>query len=146
MVAAPPQIVEPTMLQKLFKYGAVSLVVTPFSLVLLTIFFDVFGWSDWVSNLWAVSISSIPSYLLNRSWVWRKDGVISLRYEVIPFWCLAILGLTLSTLLVSWAGNRYDFVGAVQLANLSGFLLLWFVKFLVLDRLLFAQAKDDSDD
>ncbi len=145
MLAAPPRVVEPTMLQKLFKYGAVSLVVTPFSLILLTIFFNVFGWSELVSNLLAVSISSIPSYVLNRAWVWKKDGVISMRYEVVPFWLMAVLGLIVSTALVAWASERFDFVGAVQLANLSGFLLLWFAKFLVLDRILFAKPREEPE-
>lgn len=139
MLAAPPRVVEPTMLQKLLKYGAVSLVVTPVSLILLTIFFNVFGWTELVSNLLAVSISSVPSYFLNRAWVWQKDGVISMRYEVIPFWLMALLGLVISTALVAWVSSRFDFVGAVQLANLSGFLVLWFAKFLVLDRILFAK-------
>lgn len=144
MVAAPPRPAETTTLQKLFRYGAVSLVATPIGLGLLTLFHNGFGWGASFSNFLAVSISSIPSYILNRQWVWQQDGVVSIRYEVVPFWLMAVLGLVVSTFLVLWVEGNFDFPLAAQLANLASFAMLWLVKFVILDRWLFTDRSQQT--
>ena len=45
-----------------------------------------------VSQIISVVISAIPAYFLSRQWVWKQDGEVSFRNEVLPFWGMALLG------------------------------------------------------
>ena len=72
-------------LRPVVRYGAVSLVATTTSLVVLGRARD----AAWVTPGWANVIATgagtIPSFELNRRWVWAKRGTRSLSTEVIPF-------------------------------------------------------------
>ena len=136
---------EPSTLRKLAKYGAVSAIATPINIVILTVLADFFGWDPTLANIIAVSISAVPSYFLNRAWVWQVDGVISFRREVLPFWILAFFGLVLSTILVRFVTNHTDITGAAQAANVAGFAVLWIAKFFILDRWLFSGDDNGQD-
>jgi putative flippase GtrA len=100
------------------------------------------GWDEVVSNVVAVTVSSIPAYLVNRYWVWQVRDRNSLRREVVPFWGMAFLGLLLSSVLVAIVRDRTDSAVAIGAANLAGFGVLWVAKFVVLDRILFARPED----
>jgi len=92
------------------------------------------------ANVIAVAVGSIPSYRLNRSWVWGRTGRSHLRREVAPFWMLSFLGLALSTGAVAVV-ERYDSsTVAVSIANLAAFGALWVGKFLLLHYVLFRDA------
>ena len=91
-----------------------------------------------------MTLATIPSYLLNRAWVWGKSGSHSMTAEVLPFWGMAFLGLVLSTVLVHYAEQQWDSWVLVNLANLSAFGVLWVAKFFVLDRVLFVQDVDPT--
>jgi putative flippase GtrA len=131
---------------KFVKYSAVSVISVIVSQVTLVACHDFLGWSAVWANVTAVSVSSIPAYLLNRAWVWGKSGRSHLVREVVPFWGMALLGLALSTWLVViaarwWPGSTL----AVSAANLAGFGLLWFGKFAVLEEILFKVHLRDDD-
>jgi putative flippase GtrA len=101
------------------------------------------------ANLVAVAFGSIPSYVLNRAWVWGKRGSHHLWREVVPFWGMAFLGLGFSTFLVHLAAQRSESALVVSAANLTAFGVLWVVKYLVFDGLMFGpghHAPDDEDD
>ncbi len=119
----------------------VSGVAVPCCQVLLIICHAWVGLTAVVSNIIAVSVSSVPSYLLNRSWVWGKGGRSHLWREVVPFWVMALMGLGLSTLFVSVAARWSHLTLVVLAANLAGFGLLWVVKYVVLDRVLFTSRE-----
>jgi len=55
------------------------------------------GWS----NVVATTVGTVPSFELNRRWVWTKRGHRSLLPEIAPFCTLSAAGLALSTLIVS---------------------------------------------
>ena len=59
-----------------------------------------------------------------------------------PFWVMAVLGLILSTIFVAYASDRWDTTFATTVANLSGFGVLWILKFLVLDKLMWKVVQD----
>lgn len=128
-------------LRKMVKYASVSLVGVVSTTVMLTIFHGVLGMGAQPANISAVMISSIPAYLLNRSWVWGKSGKSHFRREVLPFWAFALAGLALSTLFVGLVEQRTEATIPVLAANLSGFGLLWVARFFVLDRLLFKEER-----
>ena len=132
--------------QKAAKYMAVSVFNVVFGQTLLVLAFKGFGWTQVESNLFAVSISALPAYVLSRRWIWQKKGQNHFLREVVPFWAMAFMGLGLSTLFAYIAGQVSDSALVLMLANLSAFGLLWVAKFFVLDRLLFGHDEPITDD
>lgn len=131
-------------LAKLLRFAAVSAVTVPLGLALLWLLLRTNMREIWANAL-AVSISTIPNYLLNRWWVWNKDGAHSVRREIAPFWGLALLGLALSTLLV-WIASWFTDIDLVFLAvNFASFGLLWLFKFFVIEKYLFGRADEPAD-
>lgn len=115
--------------------------------ILLFLFLHVFEWGSLPSNFTAVTIVALPAFLLNKYWVWGKRGRAHMRREVIPFWLFTIAGWILSSVAVVLVvratkdptveslkdGNKY----AVQAANIAGFGILWVLKYLFLDKIMF---------
>ena len=85
---------------KFGRFAAVSVVTVPLGLFLLWLFLDVNKMHPVVANLLAVTLATIPNYLLNRYWVWGKRSAHSLRREIAPFWIMAVLGALLSSALI----------------------------------------------
>jgi putative flippase GtrA len=129
---------DPGLVLKLLRYAAVSAVSVGITQTLLVALHVRLGWSPTTANVWAVSLAAAPSYLLNRRWVWRVTGDHSLTREVLPFWASAFAGLVLSTVIVGIAAQYSASPLVANGANLSAFGSLWVLKFLWLDRLLFA--------
>lgn len=124
----------------------VSVIAVTCSQVVLIVCSAGLGWRPVPSNVAAVMLSSIPSYLLNRAWVWGRRGSHKFLREVLPFWVFAFVGLGFSTLLVSVAARWSEATAVVSLANLTAFGILWVAKYLVLDQLLFSLVGDDDPD
>ncbi len=127
---------------KLLRYAGVSVIGVVAGQTLLFVFYQVFGWPALAANSLAVALATIPSYLLNRAWVWRKAGSHSFGAEILPFWGMAFLGLVLSNVLVHLVEQRWESWVLINLANLSAFGVLWVVKYVVLDRVLFAAESE----
>ena len=123
---------------KLIRYAGVSVVGVTVGQTLLFLFYEVFGWNAVAANTTAVTLGTIPSYVLNRAWVWKKDSPHSLTREIVPFWGMAFLGLLLSGVLVYFVEQRWDSWVLINGANFVAFGALWVVKYVVLDRVLFA--------
>ena len=130
--------------KKLVKYTLTSVVAVAVHQVCLALFYAGFGWSARSANIVAASIGSIPSFLLNRYWAWGMRGRSHLVKEVLPFWGLALLGLAFSTWAADWAETRFDGSAvAVNLASLAAFGVLWVVKFIVFNEVLFKTHPED---
>jgi putative flippase GtrA len=123
------------------KFVAVSFIGTVISQSLIVLFKGQWDWNGGVANLVAVCISAVPSYYLNRAWVWGKRGSSSIAREVLPFWIMTLAGLALSTVLAYVADRIWDTTIAVNIANLAGFGVLWVLKFLVLDQYVFSDKE-----
>jgi putative flippase GtrA len=129
---------------KLIKYAGVSVISTVVSQVTLLLVFGVFHlMSEVPANIVANVLATVPSYALNRRWVWGKSGKSHFWREIAPFWILSFVGLAFSSLAVWIAG---DFARAhdlshgatallVNLANLLSFGILWIVKFVIYNKL-----------
>jgi putative flippase GtrA len=137
MVAHPSSV-------KLIKYAGVSVISTIVSQVTLILTFGIFHvMSEVPANILANVLATIPSYALNRRWVWGKSGKSHFWKEVAPFWILSFVGLAFSSLAVWLAGdfarNHGLHHGAtallVNLANLLSFAILWIVKFVIYNKL-----------
>ena len=122
---------------KILRYAGVSAITVPLTQVLLFLFNTGLGLAAAASNVLAVSLASIPAYLLNRHWVWAKRGKHSFVNEVLPFWIMALAGLVLSTLAVAFVAERYDNALAIALANLFAFGVLWLIRYVIMDQWLF---------
>ncbi len=133
-----------TTLAKLVKYSAVSVmsVVITQSLLQLALFV---GMPAVAANIVAVGLSAVPAYLVNRRWVWRKQGAHSVAREIVPFWSYAFLGLAISTVAVAWADHRWHTALAVSLANIASFGVLWIAKFVLLDRWMFGGSAERAE-
>lgn len=125
------------------RYTMVSACAVVVSQVVLLTCNGLLGWSGTASNITAVTVSAVPSYLMNRYWVWGKRGRNHFWREVFPFWGMALIGLALSTLLVSVAERWNDSTVVVSLANLAAFGTLWVFKYFLLDAVLFKVVPDD---
>jgi putative flippase GtrA len=135
---------------KLIRYTMVSIISALTSLVILTIVYGVLRlWTEVYSVLFSNVMAGIPSYILNRRWVWKKGGRSHIWKEIVPFWVMSLTGIGFAIVTASMAHN---FANAHQLhhvartvlvvgANVGAFGLLWVVKFLVLNR-LFAQIAE----
>lgn len=132
--------------RKAVRYALVSVVAVGVSQLVLIVCNGLLHWSAVPSNLMAVSVGSVPSYMLNRSWVWGKKGGNHLWREVVPFWGFALLGLAFSTLLVHFAAQWNDSTIVVSAANLTAFGLLWVAKYFFLDALLFGSVDETMVD
>ena len=97
-----------------------------------------------VSNVMAVMLTSVPVFYLNKRWVWGQQGPAQMRREVLPFWGFTLLGLVVSTVLVTIVDNYTDRTWPVLLANIGGFGLVWVAKFLFLDSVVFARAAEED--
>lgn len=140
------QVLEHPLARKLLRYAAASVVGVVVGQSCLFVFYSLLDWAAAAANFAAVAISSVPAYLINRYWVWQKTDRNSLRREIMPFWGMAFLGLILSTIAVTIVDDRTDWAPAILAANLAGFGVLWVAKFLVLDKVLFAEVGRDPDE
>jgi putative flippase GtrA len=134
-----------TTVHKFVRYAAVSVISTTVSLSILGFLVATRAMSAGWANIVATSAATVPSFELNRRWVWKKVGQRSLLAEVGPFCALSFAGLALSTLAVSevarWAASDgWSNTGrtvAAEGANILAFGSLWLLQFALLDRVLF---------
>ena len=133
-------------LAQLVRYGAVSIIATTTSLVVLGLLVSTRLLAPGWANVVATAVGTVPSFELNRRWVWGRHGRASTGREVIPFVALSAAGLALSTLAVVLVGRWADHASltgagrtlAIQAANVAAFGGLWLLQFVILDRVLFA--------
>jgi putative flippase GtrA len=133
----------------LLRYSAVSVVSTLTSLTVLGALVVTGAMTAGWANVVATAVGTVPSFELNRRWVWRRTGRRSAWTEVGPFAVLSFAGLAMSTATVSVAGRWATSLAlstgmravAVEAANLAAFGSLWVAQFVVLDRVLFARPR-----
>ena len=117
------------------------------SLTVLGVLVGVVGVGAVAANLIATAVGTVPSFELNRRWVWSQTDKRSLGREVVPFCALSFAGLLVSTLAVRAASaladhsGRLVHTGAVELANLCAYGSLWVAQFVLLDRVLFSRGR-----
>jgi len=137
-----------SLVRKLARYATVSVISTSVSLTILGVLVATSAVTAGWANVIATAVGTIPSFELNRRWVWGRTGRRSALAEVTPFCALSFVGLGLSTLAVSsaagWAASAGLGTAArtvvAQGANVATFGTLWVVQYVLLDRVLFARG------
>jgi len=139
----------------LFKYTAVSAISTVVSFGVLFIVFGVLKlWGEVASTVCANAVATVPSYFLNRKWVWGKGGRSHLTKEIIPFWSLSALGIFVSIFGAAAVGHlgkvhhlsHLEQTVLVLLANLVSFGIFWVLKFLIYNRIFHVHPLEDLDE
>lgn len=137
--------------KKAIKYTLVSVISVAVS---QTVFLGVYGGLEWTaksSSVLATSVGAVPSYVLNRRWAWGKSGKSHFWKEIVPFWVLAFIGLAFSTWTSDFAEtyveshhnlSRSVQTLVVQGAYLGAFAVLWVVKFVIFNKIIFVQDED----
>ena len=135
---------------KMIKFTMVSVISALTSLVVLSIVYGALRlWSEVPSVLFANLTAGIPSYLLNRQWVWGKSGRSHLVKEILPFVVISVTGIGFALFTASLAHDYADAhhlhhlvrTALVLVTNIASFGILWVFKFLILNR-LFAQLPE----
>ena len=139
--------------RKAIRYTLVSVIAVAVSQVSFVILFGLVKWTAKSAAIAATSVGGLPSYYLNRKWVWGKSGKSHVWREVVPFWAIAFIGLVFST----WASDfaetyvvDHDMTGLLRLGIVTAFYLgsfgvLWVGKFIVFNKFLFVHADHDED-
>ncbi|MGN6695950.1 MAG: GtrA family protein [Aquihabitans sp.] len=141
--------------QRAIRYTATSVICVGITQVLIVVFFRVIkldvetiaGKEVWLNaaqqaNLAATMVTSVPAFALNKYWVWGKRGRAHMRREVLPFWLFTVAGWIISTMMVGLvtkaAGdNETEKTILVMAANIMGFGVLWILKYMFLDKIMF---------
>jgi putative flippase GtrA len=131
--------------RKKVRYALVSVVAVPVGTAAV-VFFNVVQSSAIVGAVAGNSVGAVPSYLLNRYWVWQKGDKNRLFAEILPFWIVTLIGIAFSGYVGHLAGRFTHHhhitglarAGILAAANLAGFAVLWVAKYVLFDRVLFA--------
>lgn len=141
--------------QRAIRYTATSVICVVITQILIVVFYriikldietiggiDVHLGAPEQANLAATMCTSIPAFALNKYWVWGKRGRAHMRREVLPFWAFTVAGWIISTgmvaLVTDLAGdNETEKTILVMAANIMGFGVLWVLKYMFLDKIMF---------
>ncbi len=141
--------------KQLFRYTMVSVISTAVSFGVLLLVYGVFrAFSEVWSTVFANAVATVPSYYLNRSWVWGKNGKSHLTKEILPFWTMSAIGIVVSIFgaaLATHIGKTYHLAHLEQTilvlaANVLSFAIFWVLKFMVFNRLFHVHPVEDLDD
>jgi putative flippase GtrA len=136
--------VGPGRIRQFLRYSSVSVISTLVGMTTLGVLVATRAMSPGWANVVATTAGTIPSFELNRRWVWKKTGSRSVLREIGPFWAISFIGLALSTVAVAvtaaWA-DRHGVHPAtrtmlVEAASVAAFGSIWLAQFVVLDRFL----------
>jgi putative flippase GtrA len=128
---------------RFIRYGSVSAISTATSLTVLGVLVGVLSVTAIWANIIATAVGTIPSFELNRRWVWSRGDRREVLLQVLPYCMLSFSGLLVSSIAVHLASDatggttRLVHTGAVEFANLAAFGVLWLIQFVLCDRVLF---------
>jgi len=137
-------------LLRLVRYCGVSVVSTVASLVILGLLVGPVGLVATWSNVIATAVGTVPSFELNRRWVWNLTGRRPVLGQIVPFCALSLTGLVVSTVAVGTvsvhtsAWGRRSHTAALLGANLAAYGTLWVLQYQLLNRRLFKAPTDRS--
>lgn len=141
--------------RQLIRYTMVSVISTIVSFGVLTLVFGVLHlWGEIESTVFANVVATVPSYFLNRKWVWGKGGRSHLMKEIVPFWVMSAFGIVVSiggAAVARHIGKAHDLshfqqTVVVLLANLFSFGLFWVLKYLLYNRLFHVHPVEELDE
>lgn len=147
------RLADPDTRRKLVRYAVTSGVNVVIGQVALALLFGLLHWSARSAAVVAATVAAFPAYWMARRWVWGRSGRSDLMKEVVPFWTLALLGLVFATVAADLGervgtgitASRFGQTLVVMTAVLGASAVFWVFRFVVLNRLLFADRDPASD-
>lgn len=127
------------------RFAAGSAVATLFGQTTLLLLFGVVGTSAALASAAGFAAGAIPNFVLHRYWAWQRAGRVAVRRELLPY----VAVITLNGLLATAATAGVDRLVApsidahavrtaiVAVAFGASYLLLFVLKFVLLDRMVF---------
>jgi putative flippase GtrA len=140
---------------QLIRYTMVSVISTIVSFGVLAIVFGAHIIKGEIgATVFANVSATVPSYYLNRKWVWKKGGRSHLMKEIAPFWVMAAIGITVSiggAAVARHIGTTHHLshlqqTAVVLLANVISFGLFWVLKYMLYNRLFHVHPVEDLDE
>ena len=137
--------------RRLIRYGSVSAISTTVSLVVLGVLVGGLAFPAIWANVISTAVGTVPSFELNRRWVWAHNGQRSLLRQALPFSLLSFSGLIISTIAVHLASDatrhstRFMHTATVEIAVIGSYGVLWLLQFVLCDRILFRQPATIRD-
>ncbi|OBI89846.1 hypothetical protein [Mycobacterium asiaticum] len=102
------------------------------------------------ASLLAATIVTVPNFFANKHFVWRRTTSENIRKNMLVFWVVVLLGVSLAT----WFTHLVDQVTvdrttlvrgtAIFIVQLCGFGIAWIGRFFVLDRWLFKDTHHEQ--
>jgi putative flippase GtrA len=141
--------------KQVIRYTMVSVISTIVSFAVLALVFGVLHlWGEIVSTVFANIVATVPSYYLNRMWVWGKGGRSHLMKEIVPFWVMSAVGILVSiggAAIARHIGiehhlSHFDQTIVVLAANVMSFGLFWVLKYILYNRLFHVHPVEELDD
>jgi putative flippase GtrA len=132
---------------RVVRYSAGSLVAVAVSAVTLTVLVGVVRMSAGPAAVLAFLAGAVPNWILNRQWAWEQTGRVRLGRELVPYVAivLATLAATAGASAAVDAATRnashWVSVVAVDGAYIAATGLMFVVKFVLFDRLVFTQRR-----
>ena len=127
------------------RYSTGSVVAATVSEVTLTLLVGVAHLAAGPAAVLAFCAGAIPNWLLNRRWAWEHAGRVNLRRELMPY-VLIVIATLLATAGASAAvdaatrhASHWVSVVAVDGAYIAATGLMFVLKFVLFDRLVFTQ-------
>lgn len=131
--------------RKTLRFAAVSVVAIVVSQIAIAVTYGGFRMSKTAAQSIAVLVSTIPSYELNRRWVWGRNGKSSKSREIAPFWIISVVQFVLSLIAVNFLGGWMEGHVSSHLLRTLGlqaivllvYGVMWVGKFVFFNRVLF---------
>ena len=106
------------------------------------------------ATVFANVVATIPSYFLNRMWVWGKGGRSRVMKEIVPFWVMSAIGIVVSIGGAAVARHigkvnhlsHGEQTAVLLLANLISFGLFWVLKYMLYNRLFHVHPVEELDE
>jgi putative flippase GtrA len=141
--------------KQLIKYTMVSVISTVASFGVLAIVYGLHIIKGEIeATVFANVVATVPSYFLNRMWVWGKGGRSHVMKEIVPFWVMSAIGITVSiggAAVARHIGTTHHLshlqeTAVLLLANLISFGLFWVLKYMLYNRLFHVHPVEDLDE
>jgi putative flippase GtrA len=141
--------------KQLIKYTMVSVISTVASFGVLAFVYGLHIIKGEIeATVFANVVATIPSYFLNRMWVWGKGGRSHLIKEIVPFWVMSAIGIAVSiggAAVARHIGKAHHLshiqeTAVLLLANLLSFGLFWVVKYMLYNRLFHVHPIEELDE
>ncbi|HEX6445796.1 MAG TPA: GtrA family protein [Streptosporangiales bacterium] len=139
----PAQVVRRSLVGRLTRYTAGSVVATVCSEVTFLLVYGLFHGGSLLASVLGWLAGAVPNYFLNRSWTWGRKGRHDLRREVLPYAAIVLVTVGVASLTTHAAGvlvprlisTHWLQVGVVGAVFLATYGVLFAARFVLLDRL-----------